>query len=105
MAKFYEGLFLRAREAATDVQQRIEGLQNEILNLEQSVTEKKAALKLAMSAVHRLDHFRPEVGGDVQCPDCWVTRGVQASIVPIPSSTGDDLFRCNTCHQEFSIKF
>jgi len=102
MAPFHRGFFRRAQEMAQAAQSQTERLQQEIADAERRKADAEAALELARSAIYRFDHFDPLFGGDFQCPDCWVSRGVHASMIPIPSDTGADWFRCKTCGLELS---
>lgn len=103
MAGFYRCLFRRAREVAEAAAQQTERLKKEIEAAEKRKAEIEAEFELAKLAVDRLDGFEPEIGGDPQCPDCWVSRGVRSRMIPIPSETGTDWFRCRTCGQEIAI--
>ena len=104
MGDLYTRLFRRAAEAARAAQERGAALKIEILEVEQRKSEAEAALALANSAIVRLDRFDPVIGDDYQCPHCWVTDGIRSKIVPIPSNTAVDWFRCVTCHTEISTE-
>ena len=104
MSGLYVWLYRRAAEAARAAQDRGVGLKKEILDAEQRKAEAEAALELAQSALARHDRFDPIIGDDHQCPVCWVTDGVRSKIVPIPSDTAVDWFRCKTCHTEISTE-
>jgi hypothetical protein len=93
-----------AQRAAENEQQRIETLSKELQEAEERVANLSAALTSAKSAVGRLDEFEPQLGGEYQCPYCWVIRSVEAEITPIPGETNVDWFRCKTCDREISIE-
>lgn len=101
---FFKSLLREAQHAAETARGKCESLHQEILDLEQRKAEKQAALELARTAVQRFDSFEPDIDGNLRCPDCWVSRGVESTLIPIPSDTSDDLFRCKTCHLEISIE-
>ncbi len=104
MGDLYTWLFRRAAEAARAAQERGAELKIEILEAEQHKSEAEVALQLANAAIVRLDRFDPIIGDDHQCPNCWVTDGIRSKIVPIPSDTAVDWFRCVTCHTEISTE-
>ncbi|ANK79916.1 MAG: hypothetical protein TEF_03240 [Rhizobiales bacterium NRL2] len=101
MAAFRRPFSERAKEAVESAQADAVSFKAEILKLEDAIAEKKAALELAQSAIDRFDSFVLKIGGKVQCPDCWILRGVHADMIPIESSnTRVDWFRCRQCHLE-----
>ena len=104
MGGLYTWLYRRAAEAARTAQERGAELKIEISDAEQRKSQAQSALELANSASARLDHFDPVIGDDHQCPNCWVIDGVRSKIVPIPSDTDVDWFRCKTCHTEISTE-
>lgn len=97
---FYKSLIRRANEAATAAQDTTARLQREISELKERMTQAQAELEVSKSAVNRLDGFEPDFDGDLQCPGCWVSRGTRSRMIPIPSNTHVDWFRCKTCHLE-----
>jgi hypothetical protein len=100
--QFYKALIAYANEATEAAQHNVASLQREILDLKQRMAEKNAALDLAKSAVNRLDSFQPEIGGNLQCPDCWIVRSVHSDLRPIDSK-GADLFKCRTCYLDITV--
>ena len=104
MGGLYTWLYRCAAEAARTAQERGAKLKIEISHAEQRKSEAEAALELANSALSRHDRFDPIIGDDHQCPYCWITNGVRSKIVPIPSDTDVDWFRCKTCHTEISTE-
>ena len=102
MANFNSWLIHRAQDVAEAAQQRIARLKQEIGKLKTKLAIAETALESANSAIDRLDSFLPIMGDDHQCPNCWVADGVRCPLKPIPSETGIDRFRCETCHREFS---
>jgi hypothetical protein len=104
MRELYKALFRRAADATREAQARAEHLKREILDAERRKGETESALRFAQSAVDRVDRFDPEIGGDLQCPDCWINNGVRSKLVSIPSDSEIDWFRCETCHQKLSTE-
>jgi hypothetical protein len=84
--------------------QRKLDLRKEIAALELEMFQKKAALAASEAAIKRFNDYVPTVSGDYQCPDCWLASGTHAALIPIPSNSNDDQFRCSNCsgHFEFS---
>ena len=96
---------VQLKQLATDVahvaQSRIEHLKKEIQEAEQLRFKAQAELDMAKSAASQVDTFEPEVGGDYQCPYCWVRRDTRSALKPIASSESNvDRFRCVTCDAE-----
>lgn len=78
-------------------------LEKEQLDLQLKLKEKEAQSEAASMAFERSHNFAPTLGPDFACPECWVRHGRQVAIVPIPSETNDDLFRCRECETHFTI--
>lgn len=100
---FYTPINKRAQKAADDSRKECLRLHQKIKDLEKEKAEAEAALQLARSAIQRFDNFNPNIGGDLLCPDCWIYRDISSILIPIPSETDADLFRCKTCHMEISV--
>jgi len=98
----YGWLFRIANDAAKAEQQRGDRIMKEIETLEKRKTELNDELALTRESVSRFDQFEPTIGHDFQCALCWIRRGVRSAIKQIPSVNGTDMFRCETCHSEFS---
>ena len=88
---------------AQDEKARFEALRTEISQLENRLAELRADYDLAENSVGRLDQFAPEVGGNYQCPMCWVSKGLHGDLTPIASDTKEDLFRCVNCNRTIEI--
>ncbi len=57
----------------------------------------------ASLAYQRLASFQPEIGGVLQCPECWIHWGSQAPLVAIPAinPATTPSFGCEGC--DFSV--
>ena len=88
---------------AQDESARVEVLLTEISQLENRLAELRANCDLAKNAVGRVDQFAPEIGGNYQCPMCWVSNGLHGDLRLIPSDTKDGLFRCENCNRTIEI--
>jgi hypothetical protein len=57
----------------------------------------------ASLAYQRLATFQPEIGGVLQCPECWIHWGSQAPLVAIPAinPAATPGFGCEGC--DFSV--
>jgi hypothetical protein len=52
----------------------------------------------AILAAQRLATFQPEIGGTLQCPECWIQYGSMAPLVAVPGvAPGAPAFRCEGC--------
>ena len=105
MNGFHSQLFRLAKEAAKAAQQDIARLRNEILELEKRKTTTAATLELAICAVNRFDHFEPVIDGKLQCPVCWVERGIRSQLFPISRPEGERAcyFECCECNLQYSM--
>ncbi len=92
-----------AQEVAEHAHARVSSLQAQLTEIEARKSEVSAKLASARLAPERLYNFKPEIGGKLQCPRCWIDNELRAALSPIPSNTGNDLFRCNVCQFEHSF--
>jgi len=100
----YEFLVDVAKEAALQSQSRITGLEEEKLRLQDQIAEIDLSLKASQSAKDRLLAFEQSIGGQIQCPKCWVLRGVRAEVIPVTvaePAPRTDYFRCRVCRSDF----
>jgi hypothetical protein len=67
-----------------------------------NVMQIEAALEASIDAIERSFHFQPTLRGDFQCPVCWTANGQHVSLIPLPSDSGVDNFKCPECHEPFS---
>jgi hypothetical protein len=44
----------------------------------------------------RLSNFRHEIGGEFQCPRCWLLNGTKTPLIALASCT-KDFFACKVC--------
>ena len=90
-----------ANEIAQAAQQRATSLKREIVELEEQLAEKNAALQSSHQAHDRLLNFHPQVGIDYQCPRCWIEDDLRATLRGVPAdANGTDRLACERCgHQ------
>jgi hypothetical protein len=86
-----------ATEVAEEMQQRRSVLNAELLKLETRKQEIEAELRETNLGRERLSHFQVNIGGEYQCPNCWVRHELRSPLTAIPSDTKDDFFRCDKC--------
>lgn len=90
-----------AIQVANDLEGQSLGLQKEIQHAELHITKLKLQLEASRAARKRSLNFSPSIGGELQCPECFVSRDHKSSLRPVPSRDGNDRFVCNTCGEEF----
>lgn len=90
-----------AAKLAVDAQHRLEHLQEELAEVEIRKSEIEAQLMATRPSPERAFSFRPEVGGELQCPRCWVDQGIGSILTAVAAREG--CFRCEACHFEFAI--
>ena len=94
-----------AREIAARAEQQVAHLENEVLELQQRLAEKKAECDAARGAPKRLSNYDVSLGADYQCPRCWIEHERRSPLRPVPSDVGDiDIFRCRICREEFEVR-
>ncbi len=88
-----------ASETARYAQARVTRLEEEVLDLEKRLAEKKTERDSARLAAKRLSNFQVTIGTDYQCPRCWIESGTRSPLRPIGGGTRDeDFFRCRRGH-------
>ena len=93
-----------AKELAALSPARLAQTDAEIAELEQQLEQLKAQRDGQIHAHTRLDAYRPKVGVDYRCPNCWIRDGQQSLLKPIPLERPDqDILRCHTCGRDFGI--
>jgi hypothetical protein len=94
-----------AQEAAEYAQTFASQLEQEVSDLEMRLAQKKAERDAARLAPKRLADFQVKIGADYQCPHCWMENGIHSPLHGIPGSAREDVFRCRTCGNTFSVSF
>ena len=92
-----------AAEIAANAQKRAFHLQHELEEIEARKIEVEAKHHSASLAHKRLADFLPEIGGNYQCPRCWIDHEVWSDLTPMAGTQTEDFFRCQTCNFEFSL--
>jgi hypothetical protein len=92
-----------AIEIANNLRARELNAQQELLKIEEQKLIQQAVFDAAKLSLERVSGFKADIGGDLQCPHCWVYSGKQIAMTNIPSVTRDDSFRCRDCQFEISI--
>lgn len=90
-----------AIQIANELQGRDLPLRKEISDAELHITVLKARLEASGVARQRSLDFQPTLGGNLQCPSCWVRQTNHVSLRTIPSPNSDDYFVCPSCNEEF----
>lgn len=96
-------LMQSAIQYANRFRERARTLKESLRDLELKAAETKGHLHATDLAIDRLKSFRPDIGGDLQCPRCWIAHGVNSSLIPQSSETDSDWFKCRTCDFEFEV--
>ena len=92
-----------AIQIANDLDGRNLHLGKEIQNAELHVAELKLELEASRMARQRSRDFSPALGSDFRCPECWVRRGIETTLIPRDSPDEIDIYVCKTCSFEFSF--
>jgi DNA-directed RNA polymerase subunit M/transcription elongation factor TFIIS len=95
-----------ADEIASSLQARYTALGKEIAALEERAAELKAQADTLRHAPDRAAKMEVFVGGNYQCPWCWVEHGIHANLKPIASDDPrDNLFRCQRCRNTLRVSY
>lgn len=104
MSDIAQSLLQYANDIASGLGRRKAELDKELSDLKLQILTKQTQSDLAGSAIKRLLDFRPSGGGVYHCPDCWVSRGVDATLRSVGGGTSTaDYFVCNTCNARWEI--
>ena len=94
-----------AIQIANDHLETAESLKPEFHKIKTRLAQIEAQLDAAKLYHQRLPHFEPEIGGNLQCPRCWVLNETKTTLTPIPSDTEDNYFRrCLRCGIQIEIE-
>ena len=77
-----------ATELAMDAKDDVADLQRKLSAIETAKVEKESRLHIANDALERLSSFVSMRGSDLQCPRCWITSEVIASL-QLSNGNGD----------------
>jgi hypothetical protein len=92
-----------ARGIAELIQGRAEALEPEIRQTEARLREMEAERQAARDTPERLTNFTPMVGGNYQCPLCWIIKEARRPVRPLVSNTRGDAFVCDACAFEVVV--
>ena len=93
-----------ALQIAMDILQTAKQLEPELLQMEQRKLEIQAQFDSANLCFDRLNSFRPELGGHLQCPGCWIRNERHTNLTPLSDkSEAEQLFRCDICQLDYSV--
>lgn len=98
-----------AREIASRLQAAAMRIHKEYLEAEaeaEAVAQQlKAKSDTACTAPKRLTNFSVKIGGDYQCPACWIERNSRSALMPKQSTTKDDVLECGECGHSLTITY
>jgi hypothetical protein len=98
------------RDYATELddknQQRQVELERELSPLKTKAAQIQAAIDALGGAHQRFTNYKVEVGGNYQCPSCWIKLEKESVLTPIRGGTNTMGFlECSNCHETFSFRF
>ena len=95
-----------AEDIALSRQYRAADIERELAKIEAQKAKLQAEFHTANLAHERLSRFVPILGGDLQCPRCWINHETRAALRAIGGGAKQiDNFRCNTCNETFALTF
>ena len=96
-------LMKRAAEIVQHLQAGVPSLQRELQQLEARRLDIETKLNASNLSQQRLANFQPEIGGQFQCPVCWVQDETRSALRPVSGTDTEDIFECRKCHFELSV--
>ena len=93
-----------ATELAINAKDDVADLRRKLSAIETAKVEIESRLHIANHALERLSSFVSIQGSDLQCPRCWITTEVIASLRPSNGNSDHDKFRCETCKSIFDLR-
>ena len=94
-----------ATQIAGNAHDRASTLERELAAIEARKCEIQAQLKTARLAAKRLADFQVNVGGQYQCPNCWIERETKVMLKPIGRGADtESAFCCQSCGLQISIE-
>jgi hypothetical protein len=90
-----------ALRIANDIDGRSLALKKELEQAQLRVNEIQSKLEQARLARQRSINFSPFLGGEFQCPECWVRREMKSVMKPFDSQK--DMFHCKHCGLEIAM--
>jgi hypothetical protein len=92
-----KALVAEAQRIVTNMQNRVRALEAELAGGERGDVYLGAQLHAMHASRERLASFAARIGGNYQCPRCWVRDGTKRTVRAVPSPNEDDLLRCDRC--------
>jgi hypothetical protein len=93
-------------EAIHELEEQLRGkklrLDKELADVESKdvlLAERDAASR----AKERSLNFRPMLGGNYQCPSCWIMKEERSAMRCLRARTDDDFFQCRACKFEVRV--
>ena len=97
-------LAMKAKVISDRIGSRLARLLTDLDELEQKKREIEAECEAVRGAPERLLKFRPKIGADYFCPDCWIKNERRSTMRPVPSGLPNvDIMRCNACSASFEV--
>jgi hypothetical protein len=78
-------------------------LDKELADVESKRAVLLAERDAASRARERSLNFRPMLGGNYQCPSCWIMKEEKSAMRPLKARTNDRFFQCSACKFEVRI--
>jgi hypothetical protein len=91
-----------AAQMAGEFRRHSTGLESEQLVAKLKALEVEASLLASNLAAQRLQSFHVTIGGELQCPRCWIAHEVNSPLVPQSCENKIDQLMCQVCHYELS---
>ena len=94
-----------AIEIANDIQERALNRKKELAEIKLRQAQIETQLESAQLCRNRLANFVPEIGGNLQCPRCWVVNETRTALTPTQGDGAVDRFKCKVCHWGIELPF
>ena len=91
-----------ATELAIEAKDNVPDLERKLSAIETAKIEIQTRLRTGKHALERLSGFVSMRGSELQCPRCWISNEITASLRPDTEIAHK--FRCNTCESDFDLR-
>lgn len=98
---FTEALISAAEDIASKAHRRVRALEAELTDTPHHKEHVEAALREAKLTDERLSNYQARTDRNYQCPRCWVRDGARFKVRPVPSSSANDVLRCDRCGSDW----
>jgi hypothetical protein len=92
-----------AQFIARAMEGRVQGLEQELREVEERKAELERQLRATRGSPNRLANYQPRIGQDFQCPRCWIENEFRVRLSTVPGTDEIDIMHCHNCGADWEI--